>query len=142
MYKRQNPDGTRCGFFIGDGTGVGKGRQIAAVILDSWQHGRHRHIWCASSKQAAAFTHRLLSHTTTPCSSLVYRCSISSSLQYDSQRDLNDLGRPNVIVHSLQKQAYGETTDEDGVMFCTYSSLIQRNKHNDCLLYTSPSPRD
>ena len=25
-----NGDGTRCGFFIGDGTGVGKGREIAA----------------------------------------------------------------------------------------------------------------
>ena len=65
-FESKNPDGTRCGFFIGDGTGVGKGRQIAAVILDSWQHGRHRHIWCAASKQAATFTHRLLSHTTTP----------------------------------------------------------------------------
>ena len=27
------PDGTRKGFFIGDGTGVGKGRQIAGIIM-------------------------------------------------------------------------------------------------------------
>lgn len=32
------PDGTRKGFFIGDGTGVGKGRTIAGIIMDNFRH--------------------------------------------------------------------------------------------------------
>lgn len=35
----------RKGFFLGDGTGAGKGRQIAACILDNWLRGRRRNIW-------------------------------------------------------------------------------------------------
>jgi hypothetical protein len=32
------PDGkTRAGFFIGDGAGVGKGRQISGIIYDNWK---------------------------------------------------------------------------------------------------------
>ena len=38
-------DGSRRGFFIGDGTGVGKGREIAGVVLDNVGHGRPKHIW-------------------------------------------------------------------------------------------------
>lgn len=34
------PNGERAGFFIGDGAGVGKGRQIAGVILDNYVRGR------------------------------------------------------------------------------------------------------
>ena len=34
-HSHLNPDGSRCGFFIGDGTGVGKGREIASTILDN-----------------------------------------------------------------------------------------------------------
>ncbi|MAP45014.1 MAG: methylase [Sphingobium sp.] len=37
--------GYRKGFFLGDGTGAGKGRQIAAAILDNWLQGRRRNIW-------------------------------------------------------------------------------------------------
>lgn len=39
-----NPDGTRRGFFVGDGTGVGKGREISGVILhglnSGWGNGK------------------------------------------------------------------------------------------------------
>lgn len=37
--------GPRRGFLCGDGTGVGKGREIASLILDSMARGRKRHIW-------------------------------------------------------------------------------------------------
>jgi hypothetical protein len=30
------PNGARAAFFLGDGAGVGKGRQIASVIMDNW----------------------------------------------------------------------------------------------------------
>jgi P-loop containing NTP hydrolase pore-1/C-terminal domain on Strawberry notch homologue len=39
----------RKGYFLGDGTGAGKGRQIAAVILDNWLQGRRRHIWVSKN---------------------------------------------------------------------------------------------
>jgi predicted RNA methylase len=32
----------RRGWFLGDGTGAGKGRQVAAIILDNWLKGRAR----------------------------------------------------------------------------------------------------
>src|SRR5690606_40328540 len=40
-------DGTpyRQGFFLGDGTGAGKGRQITAVIMERWLAGGRRHTW-------------------------------------------------------------------------------------------------
>ena len=34
----------RCGYFLGDGTGAGKGRQVASAILDRWYRGERRHV--------------------------------------------------------------------------------------------------
>ena len=61
------------GWRLPAGTGVGKGREIASTILDNWCQRRHRHIWC----------------------------SISTSLLFDCQRDLSDLGRPDVSARTL-----------------------------------------
>lgn len=38
-FSHELPDGRVQGFFIGDGTGVGKGREIAAIIQDCLAHG-------------------------------------------------------------------------------------------------------
>lgn len=81
---QENADGTRRGFFVGDGTGVGKGRQIAAVILDNVCQDRLRHIWC----------------------------TISTSLLYDAHRDFTDLGRSDIKLYPLHKQPYGELPAE------------------------------
>lgn len=49
------PEGTdgafqfRCGFFIGDGTGVGKGRSSAALIADNMSQGRQRAVWLSKN---------------------------------------------------------------------------------------------
>ncbi|GMM92123.1 strawberry notch-like NTP hydrolase domain-containing protein [Qipengyuania sp. MTN3-11] len=40
----------RQGFFLGDGTGAGKGRQIAAVIMDRWLAGERRHVWITKNE--------------------------------------------------------------------------------------------
>ncbi len=58
------PNGFRAGFFIGDGAGVGKGRQIAGIILDNCVRGRRNHLWL----------------------------SISTDLVLDAKRDLSDIG--------------------------------------------------
>ena len=42
--------GPRQGFFLGDGTGVGKGRQSAAIILDNVLQGRHRALWVSENR--------------------------------------------------------------------------------------------
>eukprot|EP01045_Picozoa_sp_COSAG04_P026037 COSAG04_NODE_3533_length_2732_cov_13.411162_2_plen_270_part_00 len=42
------PDGRRAGFLLGDGAGVGKGRQLAAIILDSYLRG-HKREHCPSA---------------------------------------------------------------------------------------------
>lgn len=71
------------GFFIGDGAGVGKGRQIAGIILDSYARGRRRAVWLSTStvrpQQAPRSSHTSLA--------LMYRKSyeaIKSSIMYQS----------------------------------------------------------
>ena len=39
----------RRGFMLGDGTGAGKGRQSAGIILDNWMRGRRKALWISKS---------------------------------------------------------------------------------------------
>ena len=39
----------RQGWMLGDGTGCGKGRQAAAMILDRWLRGSRRALWISQS---------------------------------------------------------------------------------------------
>ena len=39
----------RRGWFLGDGTGAGKGRQVAGILLDNWLKGRRRALWVSKS---------------------------------------------------------------------------------------------
>ena len=39
----------RKGFFLGDGTGSGKGRQAAGIMLDNWLRGRRKAVWISKS---------------------------------------------------------------------------------------------
>ncbi|GBG72349.1 hypothetical protein CBR_g11926 [Chara braunii] len=94
-------DGTRAGFFIGDGAGVGKGRTVAGVIKENWKHGRRKALWL----------------------------SVASDLKYDAIRDLEDVGLTEAEVHPLNKLPYGKLDStkvgvKEGVIFLTYSSLI------------------
>ncbi|XP_066503619.1 si:ch73-63e15.2 isoform X2 [Hoplias malabaricus] len=86
----------RAGFLIGDGAGVGKGRTVAGIILESWLKGRKKSLWF----------------------------SVSNDLKYDAERDLQDIGAPNILVHALNKIKYGDTATSEGVLFATYSALI------------------
>ena len=103
------PDGkTRAGFFIGDGAGVGKGRSISGIILDSYARGRRQHIWL----------------------------SCSADLCRDAERDLRDLGVYVKVIDGPQAldretKASGLSKDyQEGVLFCTYSSLTSDRSKN------------
>ncbi|XP_071944969.1 protein strawberry notch homolog 1-like [Antedon mediterranea] len=98
----------RAGFLIGDGVGVGKGRSAAGIIYENYLRGRKKALWF----------------------------SVSSDLKYDAERDLRDIGAPDISVCLLSKVKYGNLNGEssgilDGVVFSTYSSLIRESRGNN-----------
>ena len=63
-HEQKLPDGRRKGFFIGDGTGVGKGRQIAGIILDNFMQGRTKAVWISKNNDLYVDTIRDWTATT------------------------------------------------------------------------------
>lgn len=96
-HEQKLPSGERRGFFIGDGTGVGKGRQISGIILDNFEQGRKKAVWI-SEKQG---------------------------LFVDAQRDWTDTtGRKKDEVKNLSKVKKNDKIDlAEGIVFTTYDTL-------------------
>jgi hypothetical protein len=92
----------RAGFFVGDGAGIGKGRQIAAIIKDSF---------CRSTKGEGGRGRRHL------------WLSVSRELVEDARRDLTDVGC-FATVHDAAEGKTGGNKAMSGVMFSTYALLI------------------
>ncbi len=86
----------RRGWMLGDGTGCGKGRQVAAVILDSRLRGRTRALWLSQSDK----------------------------LLEDARRDWTALGglESDVIPLGAFRQGREIPLDE-GILFATYATL-------------------
>ena len=99
------PDGKRKGYFIGDGTGVGKGRQIAGIIMDSFAHGHKKAVWISEK----------------------------APLIEDARRDWEDAGGDPAQVWEFAKEnnkkkqnaKKGKKYDfpESGILFVPYSTL-------------------
>jgi len=86
----------RRGFFIGDGTGVGKGRQSASIVLDNWLQGRRKAVWISKSDK----------------------------LLEDAQRDWAALGMERLLVTPLSRFPQGRAiTLPEGILFTTYATL-------------------
>ncbi|MGN6424254.1 MAG: strawberry notch-like NTP hydrolase domain-containing protein [Asticcacaulis sp.] len=86
----------RRGWFLGDGTGAGKGRQSAAIILDNWLKGRRKALWISKSDK----------------------------LLEDAQRDWSALGRERLEVTPLSRWKPGRAiTVDEAVLFTTYATL-------------------
>ncbi len=86
----------RQGFFVGDGTGVGKGRESAAIILDNWMQGRRKAVWISKSDK----------------------------LLEDAQRDWSALGMERLLVTPLSRFPQGKpVTLPEGILFTTYATL-------------------
>ncbi|OYX34564.1 MAG: methylase [Brevundimonas subvibrioides] len=88
----------RRGFFLGDGTGCGKGRQIAAVIADNMAQGRVRALWF----------------------------SRNDALLEDARRDWAAIGGEahDIVPLSTWKQTEAIALDR-GILFTTYATLRQ-----------------
>ncbi|MDF1670162.1 MAG: strawberry notch family protein [Roseovarius sp.] len=86
----------RKGWFLGDGTGCGKGRQVAGVILDNWLRGRKRAVWISKSDK----------------------------LIEDAVRDWTALGglASDIVPLSRFKQG-SDIRLERGILFVTYATL-------------------
>lgn len=86
----------RRGYYLGDGTGAGKGRQVAGVVLDNWLKGRRKAVWISKSDK----------------------------LLEDAQRDWAALGQEKlqIVPQSRFKQGTPIKLSE-GVLFTTYSTL-------------------
>lgn len=74
------------GFMIGDGAGVGKGRQLAGIILDAWMQGHKRHVWLSISPDLCGDSERDLRY------SMLYRkcffvlfCFTHNPLRHENQ---------------------------------------------------------
>ena len=88
----------RRGFFLGDGTGCGKGRQIAAIIADNMAQGRTRAVWL----------------------------SRNDALLDDARRDWGAIGGGAHDIVPLNRWKLGEDVRLDrGVLFTTYATLRQ-----------------
>jgi hypothetical protein len=86
----------RCGWFLGDGTGAGKGRQCAGIILDNWCQERRKAIWVSKS----------------------------SALIEDARRDWCALGGTERDIINLSNIKLGDSIPfTQGILFCTYSTL-------------------
>ena len=86
----------RRGWFLGDGPGAGKGRQVAGILLDNWLKGRRRAVWISKSDK----------------------------LIEDAQRDWSALGMERLLVTPLSRFRQGTTIRlAEGVLFTTYATL-------------------
>ncbi|HZU91409.1 MAG TPA: strawberry notch family protein, partial [Stellaceae bacterium] len=86
----------RRGWFLGDGTGAGKGRQVAAIILDNWLKGRRKALWISKSDK----------------------------LIEDAERDWTALGGERSALVPLARFRQGAAiTLAEGILFTTYATL-------------------
>ncbi len=86
----------RRGWMLGDGTGVGKGREVATVILDNWLQGRRRALWLSKSDK----------------------------LLEDAQRDWTAIGGSVHQIVPVSKFRQGaDIALPEGILFATYATL-------------------
>jgi hypothetical protein len=86
----------RMGYFLGDGTGAGKGRQVASAMLDRWVRGERRHIWISKNE----------------------------ALLEDARRDWSALGGLPIDIQPLGQWKLGVPIGmREGILFVTYPTL-------------------
>lgn len=101
-FRTHLPSGVRAGYYLGDGTGCGKGRVIAALVWHLWNSGAKRHVWLSASNDLLA----------------------------DATRDFRDIGA-DLPLCNLSSKAYGTIQggsglddDGNGIIFASYHLLV------------------
>lgn len=95
-HEKILPSGVRQGFFVGDGTGVGKGREISTIILDNFRQGRKKALWV----------------------------SMKPDLIADAKRDWSGIHQnPDQIFGTTS--AKEPIANANGILFTTYAGLYQ-----------------
>jgi hypothetical protein len=89
------PNGSRKGHWNGDGTGIGKGREIYAFIFDHVQQGRLKHVHISASHQLCA----------------------------DAERDSSAVGVPLPVIHQARYKPNRPISADSGVLFTTYTMV-------------------
>ena len=102
-HEQKLGNGKRKGYFIGDGTGVGKGREISGVILDNFNNGRKKAVWVSKT----------------------------SGLANDAKRDLTPFGLSEELFTLETKNLKGMSKRNHGIAFTTYSSLAKDHSRVD-----------
>ncbi|MGE3468426.1 MAG: strawberry notch family protein, partial [Pyrinomonadaceae bacterium] len=99
-HEQRLADGSRAGISIGDGTGTGKTATLAGIILDNWFQGRRRAVWF----------------------------SVKADLIEAVSDEFARLGLnpPIKLINDVPTDGYIDIND--GIVFCTYRSLIARSK--------------
>jgi hypothetical protein len=111
QHEIRLPNGQRSGFFMGDGAGVGKGRQQAAIIFHNFLHERRKAVWLSSS----------------------------ADLIEDARRDIKEIGGSG-LIRCFDLKSYGvgqKLTLESGVIFCTYSLLVSYSFVSQAFTFSS-----
>ena len=91
----------RRGWFLGDGTGAGKGRQAAGILLDNWLKGRRRALWVSKSDK----------------------------LIEDAQRDWSALGQERLLITPLSRFRQGTPIRlDEGILFTTYATIRSQER--------------
>jgi hypothetical protein len=144
FYGDRLQDGSRGGFFLGDGAGVGKGRQIAALIKVMWLNPTHRTrriLWLSHNRDLREDARRDMVDVNINVPSAARRASVKTPLIEvwpPANRGLPVKGR---IKEGLNH----------GVLFATYDLLrsntggVGKKCHNltgACVLHLPPRKPD
>ena len=95
-YAETNAKQERRGFLLGDGTGCGKGRQVAGIILDNWLKEKTKALWI----------------------------SVSDKLIEDARRDWCDLGgEEGDLFKQGRYKPNQKILHQKGILFTTYATI-------------------
>lgn len=104
-HSQTLPNGTTRGFFLGDGTGIGKGRTIAGIMLDNYNQGRKKAVWV----------------------------TLNSSLVNDAKRDVKALFGDSDLVMQFEggEKAYKIFDKDEAILVVSYSALSRAFDNKD-----------
>ena len=94
-------------------TGVGKGREIAGIILDNHGKGRKKHIWISVNEDLFSDAQR----------DLYSEKERKYATGFDPERELNGVGVPLKLINAKSYKVDEAIEDKEGIVFVPYSTI-------------------